>query len=47
MFGILVPQPGIKPVAPAWDAQSLNHWTARKVLVITSLKTSTCQCYYY
>ena len=30
--GILVPQPGIKPTLPALEAQSLNHWTARKVL---------------
>ena len=29
--GILVPQPGIKPVPPALEAQSLNHWTAREV----------------
>ena len=28
--GILVPQPGIKPVQPALEAQSVNHWTARK-----------------
>ena len=31
--GILVPQPGIKPMAPALEVQSLNPWTARKVLV--------------
>ena len=30
-FGILVPQPGIEPVPPAVEAQSLNHWTAREV----------------
>ena len=29
--GILVPQPGIKPVSPELGAQSLNHWTAREV----------------
>ena len=29
--GILVPQPGIKPVPSALGAQSLNHWTAREV----------------
>ena len=29
--GILVPQPEIEPVPPALEAQSLNHWTARKV----------------
>ena len=29
--GILVPQPGIKPVPPAVEVQSLNHWTTREV----------------
>ena len=29
--GILVPQPGIEPVPPAVEAQSLNHWTSREV----------------
>ena len=29
--GILVPRPGIEPVAPAVEAQSPNHWTAREV----------------
>ena len=28
---ILFPWPGIKPVPPAVEAQSLNHWTTRKV----------------
>ena len=28
---ILAPQPGIKPVARAVKAQSLNHWTTREV----------------
>ena len=28
----LVPQPGIKPRAPALRAQSLSHWTTRGVL---------------
>ena len=31
--GILVPQPGIEPVPPAVEAQSLNHRTAREVPV--------------
>ena len=31
-FFFLVPQPGTKPVPPAVEAQSLNHWTARKFL---------------
>ena len=29
-WGILVPQPGIEPVPPAVEAQSLNHWIARE-----------------
>ena len=29
---ILVPWPGIEPMPPALEAQSLNHWTAREVL---------------
>ena len=35
--GILVPQPGIKPVIPALEAWSLNHWTAREVLRVSTL----------
>ena len=30
-YGILVPRPGIKPVPPALEAQSLNHWATREV----------------
>ena len=33
--GIFVPQPGIEPLTPAVEAQSLNHWTAREVPVGT------------
>ena len=29
-YGILVPQPGIKPMPPALEAHSLNYWTTRK-----------------
>ena len=29
--GILVPCLGFKPTPPAWEVQSLNHWTAREV----------------
>ena len=29
--GILVPRPGIEPMPPAVEAQSLNHWTTREV----------------
>lgn len=33
--GILAPKSGIKPVAPAAEAQSPpNHWTAREVPII-------------
>ena len=28
---ILVPQPGIEPVPPVVEVQSLNHWTAKEV----------------
>ena len=28
---ILVPQPGIKPIPPAVETWSLNHWTAREI----------------
>ena len=30
---ILAPRPGIEPVPPAVEAQSLNHWTTREVPV--------------
>ena len=29
-YEILVPQVGIKPVCPAVEAWSLNHWTTRE-----------------
>ena len=29
--GILVPRPGIKPMSPAFESWSLNHWTTREV----------------
>ena len=35
--GILVLQPGIKPVPPAMEARSLNHWTAREVPILSEL----------
>ena len=31
IYGILVPWPGIEPWPPVLGAQSLNHWTTRKV----------------
>ena len=33
---VLVPQPGLKPMPPAVEVQSLNHWTTRAVPVIDS-----------
>ena len=30
-YGILIPRPGMEPVPPAIEAQSLNHWTTREV----------------
>ena len=30
-YGILVPHPGIEPMPPALEAQSLNHQTSREV----------------
>ena len=32
--GILVLQPGMKPVSPALEAWSLKHWTTREILII-------------
>ena len=31
LCGILVPQQGIRPMPPALEAWSLNHWTTREV----------------
>ena len=31
--GILVPQPGTEPMSLGLEVQSLNHWTAREVLI--------------
>ena len=38
--GILVPRPGIEPVPPAMEVQSLNHWTAREVPLINFKRIS-------
>ena len=35
----LVPQPGIKPMPPAVEAQSHNHWNSREVTTM-ALKRS-------
>ena len=30
--GVLVPEPGVKPLPSALEAQNLNHWTTKGVL---------------
>ena len=35
---ILVPGPGIEPMTPAVEAQSLSHWTAREATNAESFK---------
>ena len=37
---ILVPCPGFKPVPPAVEAQSPNHWTAREAPTVAFLQVS-------
>ena len=37
--GILVPRPGIEPMAPAVEVRSPNHWTAREVPVLVHFQT--------
>ena len=37
-YRILVPQPGIKPMTLAVEAQSLNHWTTREVPLLSIFK---------
>ena len=41
---ISVPWPGIEPMPPAVEAQSLNHWTAREVLLMHFSYCEWC-CY--
>ena len=41
--GLLVPQTGIKPVPPAVEVWSLNHWTAREVPIHTVLNTPSSE----
>ena len=42
---ILVPRPGIEPVPPALEAQSLNQWTAREVPIHSCLGSfPICHC---
>ena len=37
-LGILISCPGIEPIPPAVEGWSLNHWTAREVLVTGKFK---------
>ena len=39
--GILVPQLRIKPISPGVEAQSCNHWTTRKVLLVKNIYIHT------
>ena len=41
--GILVSRPGIEPLAPAVEVQSLNHWTAREVPAVLLKLTKHCK----
>ena len=34
-LGILVPWPGMEPMSPVLEAQSLNHWIAREDTMLT------------
>ena len=34
----LIPRPEIEPVSPAVEAQNLNHWTTREVLLMLYFK---------
>ena len=42
-YGILVLRPGIEPTGPALEAQSLNHWTARGVLLTAIFHAGVCK----
>ena len=35
-YGLLVPRPGIKPILPALEVRSPNHWATREFLQISS-----------
>ena len=46
--GILIPPPGIELRPPALEAQSLNHWTTRKVpQMLSSILLSSCDIVMY
>ena len=44
-LGAQVSQPGTKPVPPALEAQGLNHWTTREVLMSITVLTVHLCCY--
>ena len=42
-YGILVPWPGIEPMPPAVEVQSLNHWTSKEVPVAHVVCSNTSE----
>ena len=46
-FRILVPQPGTEPRPHEVEMQSLNHWTAREILVFFFFWMLTCISHLY
>ena len=40
--GILVPQPGVEPMAPVVEVLSLNHWTTKEVPVMKCFNQGEC-----
>ena len=38
--GVLVPEPGVKPLPSVLEAQNLNHWTTWEVLKAATIKNS-------
>ena len=42
-YGILVPWPGIEPMPPAVEVQSLNHWTSKEVPVAHVVYSNTSE----
>ena len=45
--GILVPKPGIEPMPPEVDVQSLNHWIAREVPIMIFKINSSFFFFFY
>ena len=45
--GILVPRPGIEPMAPAVEAWTLNHWTAKEVPSLPTFSLTSFQTVFH